>query len=433
MKLLYKTHGLLQKGMKHLLIFTLFLLNSCTLNQVEVLTDSELSVESAREWFETNGDTKNLRMSGEDDFRKEVFWGLASKQKLNKQDNAVIVPIIHQKKGDYVTFKHLWIYDDKEKKRMARVVEYIYDTQNPKNRIQGLKNFTGLMIFREWDGTFLGGLKIENNKMSGVIGEISVGKKTERLNPNTLKNGRVASTICSWFQYCLNWRIDLFGGSVHGTTCSTEFQCYWLATNGIDPAFTGNVIDIPTIPAGVYGTATGSSDWPVGPPTATNFGFAENRCQGFGIMLDAQSSQDKEISGAITSDGKFIIFPTQNNTKYNVSFSFPYNSPDGNIMVNYIQGNPDAGDPRNDNKYSNDDVSIEVIDKIQRTAILYRITAFIHSHPIESGYDYDNPSDGDRNQAAQFPSKIKNYIINQNKLIEFNTSGLVRRENLPCR
>jgi hypothetical protein len=351
---------------------------------------------------------------------------------VNKlSDEAVIVPIIKQKKGDITTLKHLWIYNDKQKNKTSRVFEYIYDTKLPKNRIQNLKNFTGVIVIREWNGKFLGGLKINNNNIESVISEINYNGKKEKLELPKSPNAR--TTTCIEWQNCRNWTISFGTVSVEGTGCITEFYCYWISTNGIDPAFTGILIDIPTIPSSVYSNTTGSNgDWPTSPPTSTNFGFAPSLCEGLNIMLQAQTQQNKEIQGAITTDGKVIMFPTARNTQHSVDFSFPYTAPDGQIMMNIVYGNPDPADPQNDGKYQDDDIGIEIVDYQKGKIIYYKITGIIHSHPIESGYDYNNPSPTDKAQASTWPAKIQNFIINNNKLIEYNSSGIKNSQNKPC-
>jgi hypothetical protein len=108
---------------------------------------------------------------------------------------------------------------------------------------------------------------------------------------------------------------------------------------------------------GLLTIAPSGTDWPIGPPTATTFGFANDLCGGINIMLHAQAAQSKEIGGAITKNGEFIIFPTAKNGVHKVDFSFPYTAPDGSIVINYVQGNPDPADPKNDGKYNNNDIT----------------------------------------------------------------------------
>jgi hypothetical protein len=411
-------------------LFGMFL--SCKDEQIDIASNhnDELTISSARKWFEEKELSKLRELNVKDEEIIEINWKLASKQKVNKlNDEAIIVPIIKQKKGDLVTLKHLWIYNDKQKNKIARVFEYIYDTKLPKNRIQNLKKFTGAMVFREWNGKFLGGLKINENSIESVISEINYSGIKEKIElpkspkDRTMNRTMNSTTNCITWDNCRNWTISFGSVAVNGTSCITEFYCYWISTNGIDPAFTGNLIDIPTIPSSVYSSTTGSNgDWPTSPPTSTNFGFAPTLCEGLNIMLQAQSQQNKEIQGAITIDGKVIMFPTAQNTKNTVNFNFPYTATDGQIMMNIVYGNPDPADPQNDGKYQDDDIGIEIVDFSKGKIIYYKIAGIIHSHPIESGYDYNNPSPQDMSQASTWPAKIQNFIINNNKLIGIPTS-----------
>jgi hypothetical protein len=79
------------------------------------------------------------------------------------------------------------------------------------------------------------------------------------------------------------------------------------------------------------------------------------------------------------------------------------------------------------------DITIEIADITRGKIFSYSIVAFIHSHPIDSGYDYNNPSNGDKNEASSWPASIKHYIINNDKYIEFNQNGLISRVNRPCK
>jgi hypothetical protein len=427
----------LRRGIIYSFFTTILILNSCNFNS-ELIDSNDITIESAQQWFE-NSYSKNARINNDEDVRKEYFWNLASKQKVNKTDEAIIIPIIHQRKGENWSLKHLWIYNNKKKEKEARIFEYIYDTKLPKDRLQGLKNFTGAMIIRDGEGEFLGGLKITNNKIEGVITELKSGKRTEKLNTNQIKGGRVGGFFsCGNFERCNYWSISAGVGANSvtwfGYSCIADWLCYWISTNGIDPAFTGNIINIPTIAASTpINAALGGGGWPEGPPTSTSFGYAENTCRGYNIMLSAQAAQSKEIGGAITTEDRLIMFPTQANDQHNVNFTFPYTTPDGNITISLVNGNPDEADPRNDGKFQPDDVGIEIADRAKGGAIYYKITAIVHSHPIENGYDHNNPSPADKNNASQFPSKIKHYIVNNDNLIEYNANGVVTTVNRPCK
>jgi hypothetical protein len=234
-------------------IFLIVLLDSCNqINISEILVfNDELTVESARHWFEESFESNDpqARVSGDDETRKEVLWDLASKQKVNKKDEAIIVSIIYQQKDDYWSLKHLWVYEDKQKKKNARILEYIYDTSKPKHRFQSLKNFTGVMVLRDGNGKFMGGLKITENKIEGLVTELKTDKKTEAINLNPSKNGRIGS-VCPYVQICKPWHINIGPITVYGTNCEYDFLCWWSNSNALDPAFTGIIIDIPTIPTG---------------------------------------------------------------------------------------------------------------------------------------------------------------------------------------
>jgi hypothetical protein len=277
---------------------------------------------------------------------------------------------------------------------------------------------------REWNGEFLGGFKIIENELKGVISEIEYNNKKEKIKILKTKNGR--NSTCVSYLNCRNWTITFGSIAIQGNSCITDFYCYWISTNGIDPAFTGNSYIIPNIASSdsYYNPTNPNLELPSDPPSSISFGYAESFCEGIKIALDAQDNQKKEIAGAVTSQGKVIMFPTYGNLYNKVNFPYQFISPQGNIRAVIVFGNPDPGDPKNDGKYQDSDVGLEITDTILGRITYYKIESFFHSHPLDYNYNFNVPSPDDLLVANSFPT-ISHYIINNDNIVKFNSTGII--------
>jgi hypothetical protein len=394
---------------------------------------NDLTVESARDWFENNFSKDGLLDKNLTGLNREVFWQYAFEHK-NKYDgrknNIVAVPISHFEKGNYSGFKQLWIYkNSKNNKPIARVIEYIRDTKQYMKNPTGLDNFTGIMMVRDWDNNLLAGLQIENNVVKGIITKFNIDLKVKEGNSTTFKsivsetiggssakNARPAwdqsDSWCGTYTRCNNWSIDFMTYVVHGYSCVNDYGCFFNA-NLLDPAFSGVVVDLPT--PGTY-ALVGAGVTPIlpfGPPNSTSMGYQPSSCSGYAMMLQRQDANNKETNGFITTNGQIFMFPYQSNTSHSSYWPDQVFDSQGRVVFNWFQ------DPATDKFYCS---YIDWNQSYPGNTMTWEIAATVHTHPIvEGSTGEDDPSPDDKNFASD-KTNLTHYIINRNNIIRYTAT-----------
>ncbi|MCF0057818.1 hypothetical protein LXL81_18780 [Dyadobacter sp. CY356] len=385
-----------------------------------------LTIESAKEWLKSN--TSTARIGSTTILNDDLLWkyAIVENMKGEKKDKVVVVPILYSRDSKLTQIKQIWIYDNNKGIRTARIFEYLYETKNDfKNN---LKNFSGALLVRDMEGKFLGGLKIKKNRIEGLISEITTANGNKEVMQQK-KEARTDGFLCGPAVICRNWTISAGMVSWTGSNCDADYQCWWGNTNELEPAFTGYLIDIPAL---VDPPASPTGDPVEQKPGPNSYGFAKDICRGYLMMLEAQREQNKEIAGVVTKGGLVFTFPTELNDAHNYHISDTYMKPDGQIIMRVFVGNPDAADPMNDNKYKDGTAYIEMYNYQTGTNMNWEIDGFIHTHPIEDGYDYNNPSPADRASANMWSGAAANYILTEQKLFKYSETGPPTRVSTNC-
>ncbi|WP_128543957.1 hypothetical protein [Larkinella soli] len=405
-------------------IFICILIFSCTCN-FEVTHHShslDVDLATARSWFERTY-TGNLGDSG--DLHRTLFWKDAYEYR-NRNDatkaQMVVVPIVHKKEGVYSGFKHLWIYRDKNGKMVSKVVEYIQDLKEWAKKPTDFRNYTGVILFRNWENQFLIGLTLKNNIITGVVGEVDTGGGLEKATPVSNPQTRKRGVICGINTLCQNWTIDVMGFIVHGTNCQTGYNCV-MSEYALDPAFTGITYDVPSGSAGAWIIFDPKNVMqpilPYGPPSETRMGFSNNPCGGYLIMQAHQKMVQREMSAYVTTDGKVFILPYALNEVHDCYWPGEVRDISGQIIF------------RVDLNVMTSKYEVTYYDWSQRTSQTWELAALVHTHPIEPGYDHLNPSPKDKKAAASYPG-IRHQIVTGNRLLTFTPNGVVSNERMPC-
>lgn len=393
-----------------------------------------ITVESAKDWIE--GNIKNARIGKNKINSESISWNyvVLDKMKGDKKTPVVVVPILGNNEGKIPKMKQIWIYDNNKGVRTGRIFEYIFDFKS--NKFNSLKNFSGALIIRDMDGLFLGGMKINKNKIEGVLSEITL-ESGQIESMKKLDNARTSNFVCGHGVSCVNWSISAgTGPKFYGFNCDTDFNCWWVSSNQMDPAFTGYIIDIP---APSYEPGGGSGDPVEQAPTATNYGYANDKCRGLLTMLATQKKDSVEVGGVITKMGQVFMFPTGNNTKTSYNMTDVYQEPGtGRVMLRVFRGNPDAGDPMNDNKYNENSVYLEMYNYQTLKNMTWEIEGFIHTHPLGvdgdgTEFDSHNPSPQDRLVAESWGPNVNNYIVTDRRLLKYGATGSPTKVDNPCK
>jgi hypothetical protein len=164
-------------------------------------------------------------------------------------------------------------------------------------------------------------------------------------------------------------------------------------------------------PAGYYLDPSAVADNEIEPEVLND------RCLAYKRMLNLQRAKGKEVSAFVTKEGKVIIMPMKNNTLKECKVTFP---------IKDIYGRNAAGLVIENGKHY-----IELYDwtTTPRSATSYEIQAYVHTHPV--GVPNTSPdiaSGDDQATAATFPG-LQFFIINDNKIIEYNTTNKALNTN----
>lgn len=306
---------------QNLLFLLLFLIGviSCKKDwePVSIPKNEDITIQGAKSWFDDV--MKSAKLSG-DDIERQVFWKYAYESKMdkNKKNTVVIVPITQVRRGKIVSgLQQLWVYKNKNKETTMRIVEFLYDTNIPREQLgnYSFKNFTGAMLIREWNDDILGGIAYENGKpVAGLmdIGEIIDGKKQP---VKKTKNGRASATYCFTVEQCYNGSTYAMGGTYYWTVCYNSLDCIW--------SFAYDQNQEPPSDSSGYGDSSGGSA--IGSEGLITYfkRFSEHNspCDGFNQALAAQAAEGKEMLGFITADNKIIVMPNDPNEPHKFRYT----------------------------------------------------------------------------------------------------------------
>lgn len=265
------------------------------------------------------------------------------------------------------------------------------------------------MVIRDWNNKMLGGFICKDGKISRGLHNPESNKSHQ--------NARPAAFICGpseTYVYGTNYTT---GGnqyfSYSWTYSYSSFGCIWVSDMYASFTYANNMdVQVPNI---------GASSIDIGPSTGMSntydrkFNVMPTLCQGYSAMLRGQVDEGKEMYGAITSDDKLVVLPSMENTAHTVSFSMDYLYTDifgrpliymsaaaKEITVYYYQ-TPDS----------------------KPTAIsTFAIKGFVHTHPMEDGYNWNEPSPNDITTATNEPGFL-HYVVNDITIMRYDESGLI--------
>ncbi|MCF0075760.1 hypothetical protein LZD49_35145 [Dyadobacter sp. CY261] len=193
-------------------VFTLILsslvliLLNCDRKQLlpeKVETNSSLTVQYARAWFESESESNSLSREAQSRFSKYgVSWDKAVTGKntaseyvevplQRKSDSSYHIGVYENKRMKMLDPDKLWIvfYKDKEGKMQERIKQY-YPDESAKTG-----SFSGRIMLWSWNGKLMGGDRYQN------------GKPVARIYPNdSLKSGKTNTIVCSQFMICAWYR-----------------------------------------------------------------------------------------------------------------------------------------------------------------------------------------------------------------------------------
>ena len=206
------------------------------LSEITQELPNDLTLQEAKAWFEQNQlAPSNARVAGEPEIFSKVFWNYSFNYKISKEaSNFVVIPLTHRKPGDFLSSKQLWIYKNNKKQMTMNVVEYIFDRDvNRPDLTNSLLNFSGLMVIRDWNNNFLGGLVYKKNQVVGAASQLGVFKGNPPASaPNTTRpNGRTALQTCvetqtCYYSYTYVPAYPQIGGYWH-MDCTVDYKCYF--------------------------------------------------------------------------------------------------------------------------------------------------------------------------------------------------------------
>ena len=169
------------------------------------------------------------------------------------------------------------------------------------------------------------------------------------------------------------------------------------------------------------GTTTGNPTNPTGRTTTWEIIKDDGSgCPGASVMVQRQSN-GPEVAAFRTTNGDLILLPTAGNTGTTVNISFPYRDTQNRIIISSpYQNNIGAW-------------YVDLADYSTGIADIksYPIEYAIHSHPVGSTFDSDNPSPEDKSNAALYPG-MQQLIVNKNNFIIYDKDGVIRKHSNPC-
>jgi hypothetical protein len=122
-------------------------------------------------------------------------------------------------------------------------------------------------------------------------------------------------------------------------------------------------------------------------------------------MLRAQQAETREISGLLTNTGRVIILPSGPNGPHRAVFR--------RNMYGDAFGRPSVwfGQASNGN-YEVTLYYYRSPSPIPSSVQTHTIIGTIHTHPLENGYDWDNPSGDDRETAREL-NELSHYVFHK--------------------
>jgi len=396
---------------KHIIfaISMLFLMVGCYDRQDEssLSPDSDLSISEAELWFSKNYEnTSSARLSSDKTIYKKAYWKNAYEhfyETEKGQSKIIVVPLVFQKAGVASDYKHLWVYKNKKGENTARIIEYVHENDN-KEKFKSLKNFSGLMIVRNWDGDFLGGFNLKKDKIRSVISDLEYGTFSQK--PQKNKKARVGANVCGLYEHCVVSYTYVVGYENEGywhTDCITEYNCVWVNVFDSDPSAGGGFAP----PAGAGNT--NSDDY------SFKFEVMDNECQAKGKMLQIQANEGREVEGYITSKGLVVIAPTAENTFYTSGFTTQYKDANGTTILSFQKLEEDG--------------KFYIMSPAYSGNFKYEVVGTIHTHP--AGNNQNTPSPIDLAMAQDY-GNLDHYIINWSHIIKFNALGAESTEQNNC-
>lgn len=373
-----------------------------------------ISVEEAKQWFTSKYlRNANSRQNAESDVYRKVYWDNAFKynyEGLKAESEIVVVPIVYARADAPSGFKQLWIYKNSTGETIHRIVEYVYD-DSEKTRFKSFKKFSGLMIFRDWDDNFLGGLVLKNNKFVAGISDLQSG--TPEKGYVKKKNAREGYYVCGNNTHCVPSYTYVvgYGEGYWHMDCIDIYECVWVDVIGTSP---------PPTTAPYYPPSSGGSS------STGDFSFKtefiHSACTGMAKMLSIQAHEGREVAGFITQDDNIVIAPTNGHTWYTSAIRQSYVDVNNNTILVffaengkwYVQASPAFGNWK------------------------YEVKATIHTHP--PGPDRNIPSPLDNAMAASYNNEqathgtyqLNHFFINFTHIGQFNSSGLVNLTPNQC-
>ncbi len=182
---------------------TVFVILLVSCQSQEPIVQPELSVETAKDWFEKytqepaidetliatgrKDDTRNSHS-----FKRQLFWGKAKKLKGGKLPNGLRIPVWYENNMRFgkQALRELMIYKNKDGAIKADMVEILAsrDYFKQKGKID-MNDFTGIITFHDWKKGFKGGVRYENGKRVGYLTEYSV-KDAKTWKPKNITSTR---------------------------------------------------------------------------------------------------------------------------------------------------------------------------------------------------------------------------------------------------
>jgi hypothetical protein len=388
-------------------------------------SDNELSVSEAKEWFQKEFSKARMNSSI---IQSRALFRYATEYSFSKKDKQkyIILPIIYESSkfpSAVNSFKQLWIYKNIKKENTVRIMEFVRDQSLSKKEQEHNKliNFTGTMIIRTWDNEPLGGLIFKEGKIT----------KAFRILKNK-PNGRPSGLECGWVTTYKFFSVSsAFAPTYWYVEESTDYKCVVTLNLESDPP----ACQTEDCPVGGPQPEGGSSGGDEGgdpneggitadPSTfqygnyTYKFGVQSSECSGRTELLRAQSFEGKEMTGLLTSTGKMIILSSHANTRHTAQITLG--------MQNDIFGRPSVWfNKTEDGSYEATLYYYNSPGRIPRSVQTHKITGTVHTHPQDSGYDWDNPSSEDKeNIAAKLPT-LDHYVVHNgtNGFFKYDQNG----------